>query len=387
MKPSRHLIGRPRLAGLWTIALALLLGGCGSAPTATPTPPAPTPTPAATLAPGLPTAAATATASATPVPPPATVTPAAVATATPLTYAAAQAPAASAAWQVRNLMVGPGRIYAFLVFAVPRETEPARYELLVSDDDGKTWSPFPGGLPQASCLLNVNLDYASADSLFVAACSGGIHHWTGSEWALISSRQVSALEVVYLHPQTMWAVDAAATGASPKVLRSDDGGSTWARADTGIEQSGVTQLGIDPRDSNTLYAMGPSLYRGKATGRWEMMQTDEWLPARLTGMAIEGGNGALYISLSAPNNQIWRSRNGNAPDVTTVQWELVHYFGEDQAVQLLATGPSPSGLALYANLAAIRQPDGAVVDGDYLPYRSPDGGNTWERIVLPGWIE
>ena len=140
-------------------------------------------------------------------------------------------------------------------------------------------------------------------------------------------------------------------GCQPKVLRSDDGGSTWARADTGIEQSGVTQLGIDPRDSNTLYAMGPSLYRGKATGRWEMMQTDEWLPARLTGMAIEGGNGALYISLSAPNNQIWRSRNGNAPDVTTVQWELVHYFGEDQAVQLLATGPSPSGLALYANLA------------------------------------
>ena len=112
-------IGRPRLAGLWTMALALLLWGCGGGPTVVPTLPAPTPTPAATLAPGLPTADRRRDRLGYPGAASGNRDPGGGRHGYAPHLRAAAGAAASAAWQVRNLMVGPGRIYAFLVFAVP----------------------------------------------------------------------------------------------------------------------------------------------------------------------------------------------------------------------------------------------------------------------------
>jgi hypothetical protein len=173
------------------------------------------------------------------------------------------------------------------------------------------------------------------------------------------------------------------------ISRSEDGGRTWVAADTGIDRSsGITHLGIDPRDSNTLYALSQTvLYRGTPDGQWQVVPTPEF-PSSFTGMAIEGGTGALYLSLGVPSNQIWRSENPSIADIASVRWGLLHEFGEGQTVALMATGPSPSGLALYANLAEThKSEDGVILIGDALPYRSPDGGITWKRIVIPGWIE
>lgn len=396
------------------LALAVLLAGCGGTPAPLPamTPslvgniatPLPAVTPSGIAPSSLPIGSVPATpsekgASAMPAGQHPTATPTVTAiterpTAEPILAASATAATPIQAaitevpqqqWRVANLMVGPGRIYAFLVSTAQQEQVGGAYQLLLSDDDGKTWSPFPGGLPAAPCLNNVNLDYASRDSLYAGACQGGLYHWTGSDWALISQQRVSKLEVIYRKPEIMWSSDSWPN--EPKISRSEDGGRTWVQADAGIARYGVSYLGQDPRDGNTLYAAGPWLYRGTPDGQWKLVLTQQWFPDNaINGMAIEGGNGAVYVSLSQPN-QIWRSRNANAADISAIQWELVHDFSEDQAVQLLATGPSPSGLALYANLASIESLEGGgIAYSDYLPYRSPDGGATWERIVMPGWI-
>ena len=89
-------------------------------------------------------------------------------------------------------------------------------------------------------------------------------------------------------------------------------------------------------------------------------------------MAIEGGTGALYLSLGVPSNQIWRSENPGIADIASVRWGLLH--GSSVRADGCPDGhrPQPSGLALYANLAEThKSEDGVILIGDALPYRSP----------------
>lgn len=365
------------------VATLFIVSGCGRS------------TPVPTLPPPPPTAAATDTP--TFVPPTATSAPTVVAAAATATIASTETPTAEAAtpvlealaptqdWVVRSLKVGPGRTYAFLAAATPGQPE-GDYHLLFTDDDGQTWAPFPGGLPAVACINRVDLDYANQDALFAGACDGGLYRWNGSAWELLSDQRVGVVEVVYQRPDDIWAADSAAGLVEAKVLHSGDGGRTWARADSGIGTDVVTNLGIDPRDGSTMYALGADLYQGNTDGQWQVLPTRNIMTGVLTGIAIEGGNGALYVSEAGATGRIWRSENANAPDVQAVRWGITREF-EGQAVQLLATGPSSSGLALYANLADTEAIEGGISVGDWLPYRSLDGGATWERIVIPGWLE
>ncbi len=358
-----------------TVILAVLsLSACGRG-TPVPTLPPPPPTVALTDA-------------AVPPQPTATTVPAATTAPSPQpepTVAVLSLPPTED-WVVRSLKVGPGRTYAFLAATAPSGSA-ADYALLFTDDDGATWSPFAGRLPAAECLNNVDLDYANRDALYAGACDGGLYRWTGSEWQRISDQRVGRLEVVYQQSDIVWSMDPQAASGEAAISRSGDGGRTWTAADAGIvSEYGLIQLGIDPRDGDTLYAQAVlMLYRGSTDGAWVEMSGNTAFPFYFSGMAIDGGNGALYVSLVQPH-QIWRSDTADMPDLSAVRWGMVHDFG-DQAVQLLAAGPSPSGLALYANLADTTTTDGAVAVGDWRPYRSPDGGVTWERIVIAGWIE
>ncbi len=367
------------------VLAAVSLSACGrSTPVPTLPPPPPTAAPTETPVPPAPTAPAAATVTAAEAP---TATAAPVAAPSPETEptVAIVALEPEEQWVVRSLKVGPGRTYAFLAGTLPSGSA-ADYALLFSDDDGITWSPFPGGLPPVDCVKRVDLDYASRDALFAGGCDSGLFRWNGSAWELLSTQRVGAVEVVYQQPDSVWAVDPAAGPDGGKVLQSRDGGRTWARADSGIGADSITVLGIDPRDGGTLYALGADLYQGGPDGAWQVVPTRSIMSGVLTGFAIEGGNGALYVSETGSVGRIWRSENANAPDVQAIRWGVVQEF-EDQAAQLLATGPSPSGLALYANLADTQPIEGGVAVGDWVPYRSPDGGRTWERIVIPGWIE
>lgn len=377
-RPQRHLL----VAVI--VLLVVSIAGCRSTPVPTLPPPPTTAVPTDTAV--APTAAAPATATVTAAEAStATTSPPATATPEPEPTVAIVAQTPGEDWVVKSLKVGAGRTYAFLVATEPGQAA-GDYHLLYTDDDGETWAAFPGGLPPVSCVTRVDLDYANRDALFAGGCDSGLFRWNGSAWELLSPQRVGAVEVVYQQSDNVWAVDPAAGPDEGKVYQSSDGGQNFTRADAGIGADAVTALGIDPRDGGTLYTLGADLYQGTPDGTWQAVPTRSIMSGVLTGFAIEGGNGALYVSETGTAGRIWRSENANAPDVQTIRWGVVQEF-EDQAVQLLATGPSPSGLALYANLADTEAVEGGIAVGDWLPYRSLDGGNTWERIVIPGWIE
>ncbi len=291
--------------------------------------------------------------------------------------------AAEPALEVRTLLVAPGepgRLYALLSEEALLSQPATNARLLLSDDFGQTWTPFPGGLPvPAECLLNVNLDYFPPTALYASTCRG-IYRWSDAyaSWQFISAEQTGMVAVVYGRPQAIWATLPFGSGA---VIRSEDGGATWSEEVSAglVHFNGVANMGIDPHDQNTAYAIiwpkyaGSYLRRRSENTEWQFMPTPLDNTVINTGMTIDGSTGALYVTtaLYNYNNQLWRSPNPNTPDLNEVRWEPVYDFGEDTFVELLASGwsPQPPGLALYAKV-------------DRVLHRSLDGGQTWQPFPI-----
>ena len=152
----------------------------------------------------------------------------------------------------------------------------------------------------------------------------------------------------------------------------------------------MANLGFDPRDNSTLYGIirpqyaGSYLRRGTADGHWQTMPTPLDNATIETGMTVDGGTGALYVTTQVPPAGLWRSLNPNTADVADVQWELVHDFGSNAQVSLLASGWSPQGLAIYANILPLTPLAGGGANvGNPVLYRSLDGGQTWESLATP----
>lgn len=291
--------------------------------------------------------------------------------------------AAEPALEVRTSLVAPGepgRLYALLSDEASSAQPATNARLLISDDLGERWAPFPGGLPvPAECLLNVNLDYFPPTALYASTCRG-IYRWSDvtPSWQFVSPEQTGMIAVVYGKPQVLWATRPFSPGGAP-VIRSEDGGATWSEAASAgmLHFNGVVNVAIDPHDENTVYAIiwpkyaGSYLRRRSENTQWQTMPTPLDNTVINTGLTIDGNSGALYVVTAALYSQLWRSPNPNTPDLNEVRWELVHDFGEDTFVELLASGwsPQPPGLALYANV------DGAL-------HQSLDGGQTWNPFPI-----
>ncbi len=195
--------------------------------------------------------------------------------------------------------------------------------------------------------------------------------------------------VVYGQPDVIWATGSFRTGGA--VLRSNDGGVTWTPAGDGlIAFNGVANVAISPHDANTLYAViwpkyaGSYLRRGTASGQWTTMPTPLDNSTINVGMTIDGATGALYVTVTSPTYQIWRTLNPNPPDLNDIHWELVHDFGRDVMLDLLASGWSPEGLALYASFWPLDWKDAGFAEvGEAVLRRSLDGGQTWIPLPIP----
>jgi len=296
-------------------------------------------------------------------------------------------------WEVETLLVAPGepgRLYALMkdgsgpLWAFPA----SNVRLMISDDFAVTWAPFPGGLPvPAACMVNVNLDYAAPNALYASTCQG-LYAWDRNEkaWARRSDRLTDTVAIAFGQPN-----NASAAAHGDGIIRSSDGGQTWQDASTGLTTfGGMANLGFDPRDNNTLYGIirpkyaGSYLRRGTGDGQWQTMPTPLDNAAIETGMTIDGATGALYVTTQVSPVGLWRSRNPNVANVMDVRWELVHDFGSNARVSLLASGWGPNGLAIYANMWPVTPlARGGATVGNPALHRSPDGGQTWEPLVTP----
>ncbi|MFN8486598.1 MAG: SH3 domain-containing protein [Caldilineaceae bacterium] len=288
--------------------------------------------------------------------------------------------------EVRTLLVArgaPGRLYALLTDE-PELSQPATHaQLLISDDFGKTWTPFAGGLPVGDkCLFNLNLDYATADALYASTCQG-LYRWEKPKWQRISTVVTGLLAVAPGKPNEFWATTPQGWLDGP-FLHSTNGGQSWLENKAITHFNGVANLMLDPRTGKVGYAVIWPKYGGSylrhamlitdtAQIQWQVMATPGANQPINTGIAIDPNTSDLYVVAGPTYNQIWRGSHPNGNDLQAIHWELWYDFGENVWVNLLASGWSPQGLAFYANVG----PRGAST-----LYRSLNYGKTWEPLLI-----
>jgi photosystem II stability/assembly factor-like uncharacterized protein len=226
-----------------------------------------------------------------------------------------------------------------------------------SDDYGRTWSPIFDQEPSQSIGA---IAVAASDPNIVYVGSGeglhrpdlsvgdGIYKSTdaGKTWTHLGLRDGEQIPALAVDPRDPSRVFAAVLGhpygpsEERGLYRSTDGGQTWSKAIYINENTGASDVEIDPANPDVIYA---SMWEVRE-GPWE------------DGNTVNGTAGGLFKSTDGGNS--WRQlKNGLPDDVSQVN---------------LAIAPSNSH-RLYATIGE--------ASGGLAVYRSDDAGENWSRIT------
>jgi photosystem II stability/assembly factor-like uncharacterized protein len=233
-----------------------------------------------------------------------------------------------------------------------------------STDYGRTWNPiFDHEDTQSIGALAV----APSDSNIIYVASGeGLHRPdlslgdgiyrssdAGRTWthlALRDSQQIPALAVDPTNPDRLFAaVLGHPYGPNPErgIYRSEDGGKSWMKVLYKDENTGGSDVVIDPKNPQIVYA---SLW-GERLGPWE------------DGNSYDTTNGGLFKSTDGGTT--WKQlTNGLPSDLVQIN------------VAIAASHPQ----RLYATIATKTEGGYATAKGLGV-YRSDDAGATWRKIT------
>jgi hypothetical protein len=224
-----------------------------------------------------------------------------------------------------------------------------------SADRGATWTSLPipterDGRP--AYPLAFTIDYRHPEVQYLATTAGVFQREGQGEWQLRNSIKATSLAVDFVDSNVLWAGVYWDTANRAVVMRSNDAGGSWAKADIGISagyHSSVDTILVDPNDPHTLYAVErdsgrfgwPSgrLYRGTRQGQWhplslgpfERSYPNKTPSCSPNSLAFDPVGDALYVGCDAyyyNGGHAWllRTRQPRALDPQTIPWEVVHEF-------------------------------------------------------------
>ncbi len=180
---------------------------------------------------------------------------------------------------------------------------------------------------------------------------------SGRRWVSLGleGTGIDALAINPAAPQTLLA------GTSQGVLKSTDGGHTWAAADTGLPDTGVTTMAIDPAAPQILYAGTDSSGVFKSTDGGS-----SWSPANsgLSGFPVSvlvidpASTETLYAGMGP---EIYRSTDGGS------SWTSIYTVSNVSSVTAVAIDPA-TPQTLYAGTS------------DMGVFKSTDGGGSWSQF-------
>jgi photosystem II stability/assembly factor-like uncharacterized protein len=233
-----------------------------------------------------------------------------------------------------------------------------------SDDYGRTWNPIFDQQPTQS-IGAIAVAPSNPDIVYVASGEGlqrpdlsvgdGIYKSTdaGKTWTHLGLRegqQIPALAVDPHNPDRLFAaVLGHPYGANSErgIFRSNDGGVTWEKVLFKDENTGGSDVEIDPSNPDVIYA-----------GMWQS-RLGPWEDSN----AFPGTNGGLFKSSDGGNT--WRKLTKGLPD---------------DVVQVNVAISASEPARLYAALSTTK-PTEYGSDAGLGFYRSDDAGESWTRIT------
>jgi len=233
-----------------------------------------------------------------------------------------------------------------------------------SNDYGRTWIPiFDDQLSQSIGAIAVSP--SNPEIIYVASGEGlqrpdlsvgnGIYKSTdaGKTWTHLGLRDGQQIPALALDPRDPNRIFAAVLGhpygpnSERGIFRSTDGGATWQKVLYKDENTGGSDVELDPANPDTVYA---SLWQSRL-GPWE------------DNNAFAGTGGGLFKSTDGGNT--WKKLTKGLPD------DLVQINN--------AIAPSQPN-RLYATLATTKPSEYASGKGLGF-YRSDDSGESWTQIT------
>src|SRR5215471_17296883 len=287
-----------------------------------------------------------------------------------------------------------------------------------SEDGGTNWAPIFDGQPAASIGA---LAIAPSDHAIVWAGTGepfirsnvsignGVYKSTdaGKTWTHVGLEKTGRIARVIVDPRNPDVAFVAAIGTcygpQPErgVFRTTDGGKTWDRVLFVDENTGASDLAMDPADPRTLFAgtwqIDIKTWGRKSGGpgsgvwvthdggtRWKRLTKDDGLPESPLGkiaVAVAPGDSQRVYALieTGDKGSLWRSDNGGR------KWKLVSHS------RLLNERPHyyTRMLVMPDNANEVYFPDngmGATYDGGETSEEIPWGGDNhdmWSDPKIP----
>ena len=180
-----------------------------------------------------------------------------------------------------------------------------------SSDGGDSWQRFCDGLNGAE-ISSLAIDNLGA--LYIAFENAGIYKSTnkGSFWedmnfdqgcCFINDIKISRENAIFF--SAVMPFDSLRLESPKIVVKSEDSGLTWVRADSGLRDSWVTALALDPSDSNILFA-------GTSDGIFKSVDGGNYWFRSDSGLAEWKFIGSLAIDLQSPQTIYAGTSGGNA---------------------------------------------------------------------------
>jgi photosystem II stability/assembly factor-like uncharacterized protein len=233
-----------------------------------------------------------------------------------------------------------------------------------SDDYGRTWNPIFDDQPTQS-IGAIALAPSNPNLIYVASGEGlqrpdlsvgdGIYKSTdaGKTWTHLGLRDGQQIPALAIDPRNPDRVFAAVLGhpyganSERGIFRSEDGGASWKKVLYKDENTGGSDVEVDPSNPDVVYA---GMWQSR-NGPWE------------DNNAFAGTNGGLFKSTDGGNT--WRKLTAGLP-------------GDLVQVNLAIAQSEPN--RLYAALSTTRPTEYGTDSGLGL-YRSDDAGESWARVT------